>query len=184
MSSVKYFLKRLGVTPTVGIIVRPSQSGEWVTPQEVARQLDITVVEARRLRPTYFSLRFGRRVQVSQIFRRSDMLSNPHSPESRQVSVVVEVTPRWWQEVERPEPRDVRPTVQVSMRWRILQRDGFRCVYCGATPDRAQLVVDHVVPLSQGGVTAESNLVAACNDCNAGKGATPLASPSRGGEDR
>jgi 5-methylcytosine-specific restriction endonuclease McrA len=34
------------------------------------------------------------------------------------------------------------------------------------------LEIDHVVPKSRGGTDAESNLVAACEDCNRGKGAT------------
>jgi 5-methylcytosine-specific restriction endonuclease McrA len=48
----------------------------------------------------------------------------------------------------------------------ILRRDQYRCVYCGATPDRYFLHLDHVVPRARGGVTHPANLVTACQDCN------------------
>jgi hypothetical protein len=58
------------------------------------------------------------------------------------------------------------------LRWRILERDGFRCTYCGAgAADGAQLEVDHVVPHSAGGSDLEANLTTACATCNNGKSA-------------
>lgn len=63
-----------------------------------------------------------------------------------------------------------------GLRFAILRRDGFRCVYCGATPERAALRVDHVIPRSAGGPTEEFNLVTACHTCNAGKAASILES--------
>lgn len=66
-----------------------------------------------------------------------------------------------------PIPRD--------MRFSILRRDGFRCRYCGAQPPQKELKVDHVVSIADGGArTAMTNLVTACQDCNAGKGDTSL----------
>jgi hypothetical protein len=53
------------------------------------------------------------------------------------------------------------------MRFRILKRDGFRCKYCGGTPDQGYILhVDHVDPK---GPTTEENLVTACWICNLGK---------------
>jgi hypothetical protein len=61
--------------------------------------------------------------------------------------------------------------VSKSVRYRILARDGFKCRYCGSSPDDgAKLHVDHIVPVSRGGSDEESNLCAACSDCNLGKG--------------
>ena len=54
-------------------------------------------------------------------------------------------------------------------RFKVLHRDGFRCVYCGAGSDTVTLHVDHVVPLSRGGTSAFDNLATACTTCNAGK---------------
>lgn len=55
------------------------------------------------------------------------------------------------------------------LRYEILRRDNHTCRYCGATAPDVELTVDHVVPVSLGGLDDPSNLVAACRDCNAGK---------------
>jgi hypothetical protein len=58
------------------------------------------------------------------------------------------------------------------LRFLILERDGFRCRYCGRSPNldpNVVLHVDHVVAVAQGGKTCEENLVTACWDCNIGK---------------
>jgi len=58
-----------------------------------------------------------------------------------------------------------------SERFRILVRDHFRCVYCGAkaSDPGVKLAVDHVKPRSKGGTNDPSNLVTSCEPCNAGK---------------
>jgi hypothetical protein len=59
--------------------------------------------------------------------------------------------------------------VKKSLRFSVLRRDGFRCVYCGATAKEQKLHVDHVYPKSMGGTDDESNLVTSCEPCNLGK---------------
>jgi hypothetical protein len=60
--------------------------------------------------------------------------------------------------------------IPLSLRYEVLKRDGFRCQYCGGTPqDGYVLHVDHVIPRSKGGATAAGNLIAACWLCNLGK---------------
>lgn len=71
----------------------------------------------------------------------------------------------------------VRIGIGARLRIRILERDGFRCVYCGQTADDAPLHVDHVIPLYEGGRTVASNLVTACQSCNLGKGRHCLVLP-------
>ena len=58
-----------------------------------------------------------------------------------------------------------------SLRYDILKRDGFRCQLCGRTvqEDGVKLHVDHIVPVSKGGKTVESNLRTLCETCNLGK---------------
>jgi len=51
----------------------------------------------------------------------------------------------------------------------VFSRDGFACRYCGATSEKAQLVLDHIEPVSKGGSDEPENLVTACEPCNAGK---------------
>jgi hypothetical protein len=68
-----------------------------------------------------------------------------------------------------------RKLFTAAERFRVLERDGFRCVYCGKSAvDGACLSaafhIDHVYPHSRGGGDEEVNLVTACLDCNLGKG--------------
>lgn len=63
--------------------------------------------------------------------------------------------------------------VSKSLRFQIFRRDNHTCRYCGATAPDAALRIDHVVPTTLGGSDDPSNLVAACQDCNSGKSATP-----------
>jgi HNH endonuclease len=59
--------------------------------------------------------------------------------------------------------------VSKRTRFEIFKRDGFRCVYCGATPNTTVLHVDHVEPKAKGGTDDPSNLVTSCQPCNGGK---------------
>ena len=45
------------------------------------------------------------------------------------------------------------------------------CAYCGA---KADLTMDHVVPVSQGGETTVGNIIPACRSCNSSKGAKDM----------
>lgn len=64
-----------------------------------------------------------------------------------------------------------------SLRIRILERDGYKCVYCGALAVEGPLEVDHVMPRSAGGSNDSTNLVTACRRCNNGKRARLLKLP-------
>lgn len=44
------------------------------------------------------------------------------------------------------------------------------CHYCGASTPKKRRTADHVTPLSRGGPHSVSNLVMACQACNATKG--------------
>jgi len=57
------------------------------------------------------------------------------------------------------------------VRFGVLQRDGFRCRYCGRPGSAPGVVlhVDHVVSLAAGGASTEDNLLTACEECNLGK---------------
>ena len=71
------------------------------------------------------------------------------------------------------DPRGPR-LVSSSLRFEVLQRDGFRCTYCGRRSPEVVLHIDHVHPWSKGGPTTLDNLRTACADCNLGKGARLL----------
>jgi len=62
-------------------------------------------------------------------------------------------------------------TISLSIRYKVLIRDGRKCVMCGRSPeDGIKLHVDHITPYSLGGLTAFENLQTLCEECNLGKG--------------
>lgn len=70
--------------------------------------------------------------------------------------------------------KSTRIPITKGMRFEVLRRDNFRCHYCGEESKNTKLQVGHIVPVSMGGSSDISNLVAACHDCNSGKGAKPI----------
>lgn len=66
--------------------------------------------------------------------------------------------------------------VSRRLRFEVLKRDDYTCRYCGAnpknTPDIA-MEIDHVVAVALGGGDDPTNLVTACQPCNAGKSSVP-----------
>ena len=49
----------------------------------------------------------------------------------------------------------------------IMKRDGYKCLYCGATEN---LTLDHILPSSRGGEDTWENLATCCGSCNVKKG--------------
>jgi 5-methylcytosine-specific restriction endonuclease McrA len=49
-------------------------------------------------------------------------------------------------------------------------RDLYTCQYCNTPYTKNNLTLDHVLPLSKGGKTSWTNIVAACQSCNTIKG--------------
>lgn len=63
-----------------------------------------------------------------------------------------------------------RSKMSKTLRYKILERDKFECQICGRTAkDGVKLHIDHIIPISKGGKTIESNLRTLCEDCNLGK---------------
>lgn len=67
-----------------------------------------------------------------------------------------------------------RVGISKKLRFEILRRDGSACRYCGRCAPEVRIEVDHIVPVALGGTNDLLNLVAACEDCNSGKGARRL----------
>lgn len=64
-------------------------------------------------------------------------------------------------------PTPPRPYIPERIRWLVWERDDFRCQECGV---RRYLSVDHIVPLSRGGITNDTNFQTLCRSCNSRKG--------------
>lgn len=67
-----------------------------------------------------------------------------------------------------------RQLMTPQLREQILSRDKYECKKCGVSKKNEKhllLEVDHIIPISKGGITIESNLQALCWKCNRTKGA-------------
>jgi hypothetical protein len=77
---------------------------------------------------------------------------------------------------------DQKPVISRSispqLRNEILERNGYTCQLCGAGPGdpdpfnphrKVRLHIDHITPLSQGGVDDKDNLRVLCSACNQGR---------------
>lgn len=65
-----------------------------------------------------------------------------------------------------------REAIPAKLRMRVLKRDQYRCVKCGADARADKTVkveVDHIIPASKGGQPALENLQTLCFRCNRGK---------------
>lgn len=68
----------------------------------------------------------------------------------------------------RKTPRDIN----YRLRFKVMQRDNFKCRICGTSPAKDPVVVlhvDHIIPWSKGGETKIDNLQTLCSTCNLGK---------------
>lgn len=64
-----------------------------------------------------------------------------------------------------------RDAMTAGLRTKVMRRDSFRCQMCGAAQsDGVTLHVDHILPVSHGGLTILENLQTLCAHCNLGKG--------------
>lgn len=66
-----------------------------------------------------------------------------------------------------------RALMTSKLRQQIKERDHFTCKYCGASISKEPnllLEIDHIVPVSKGGLTTEENLQTLCWRCNRKKG--------------
>lgn len=62
--------------------------------------------------------------------------------------------------------------INLRLRFKVFQRDNFKCCICGASPAKdpaVELHVDHIIPWSKGGETTIENLQTLCFKCNLGK---------------
>ncbi len=63
-------------------------------------------------------------------------------------------------------------SIPLSIRLQVLNRDNFRCIFCGKSPATdlgTKLHIDHIHPFSKGGKATAENLQTLCQECNLGK---------------
>jgi hypothetical protein len=62
-----------------------------------------------------------------------------------------------------------RKSISKKTRFEVFKRDSFKCQYCGQSSPDVILEVDHIDPVSKGGLDEMVNYITACRSCNAGK---------------
>jgi len=81
-------------------------------------------------------------------------------------------SPQVTSSVEQNEERKTSRDVNIRLRFKVMQRDNFKCRTCGASPAKdisVVLHVDHIIPWARGGETFIENLQTLCQKCNLGK---------------
>lgn len=77
-----------------------------------------------------------------------------------------------------------RKALSKRVRFEVFKRDEFSCQYCGATPPKVILHIDHITAVANGGGNDQDNLVTSCEACNLGKGARSLEAVPQSLEER
>ncbi len=75
-------------------------------------------------------------------------------------------------EREESNIHSTKRDINLRLRFKVLQRDNFKCCICGRSPATTpglKLQVDHIKPWSNGGESVIDNLQTLCSDCNLGK---------------
>jgi len=137
-----------------------------VTAQRAFCMLFKAVAEVVQIQDGHLELHSFQSWQQVSEFKRANGLGDEDTDWVSTVSYDIEV------------PRIIRlmvysryPSRRVSFNRRnIFARDENRCQYCGHKFPSTELSLDHVIPLSRGGVTGWANVVCACTRCNKRKG--------------
>ena len=64
----------------------------------------------------------------------------------------------------------MKDRIPLNLRKRVIERDGYHCVYCDEDLENKEIHMDHVIPESRGGETTYNNLQVTCRKCNLAKG--------------
>lgn len=59
--------------------------------------------------------------------------------------------------------------ITMEQRLQLYEEANYTCKYCGKQFERKHLTLDHVIPVSRGGLNHVSNVVVACRSCNSSK---------------
>ncbi len=71
-----------------------------------------------------------------------------------------------------PVSHSTNRDINLRLRFKVMQRDNFKCCACGASPAKdpaVELHIDHIIPWAKGGETVIDNLQTLCSKCNLGK---------------
>ncbi len=71
--------------------------------------------------------------------------------------------------VKDDKKKNIFISMNLSKRFEVLEKYGFKCRYCGKSPPEVYLELEHIIPKCKGGKDTIDNFVPACFNCNRGK---------------
>lgn len=83
-----------------------------------------------------------------------------------------------WAEYREKKTKINKLGIYPSLRYKILRRDNFKCVFCGwGREEGMRLEVDHIIPVCRGGKNNLNNLRTLCKMCNVGRNGSDYKTP-------
>lgn len=107
---------------------------------------------------------------IEYINSKEDVIYSKPAPPKELIDIPTPKTPVQNKKVSKNQRTN--RTANLRQRFRVMKRDGFKCVLCGASPAMnpgCVLHIDHIIPWSRGGETIEENLRTLCSTCNLGR---------------
>lgn len=143
----------------------PIQGQTWIHPHSRWTELATRPIEV--LVKSRISI--ARRIAEAELLAKKAKVTQPETIAGEKLMGDVRANRK---QTSREEMYQQRKLLTHRLRWKILERDDFRCRKCGidaATDHSVKLEVDHIVPIAEGGKTVPSNLQTLCTRCNRGK---------------
>lgn len=168
--------KFAGKLMVMGIVTDNVEETDWDLPMRIIVNLRMLhrPIDTREIKDRIKLNRFGSVTHLNdtQWIYLKDYINRSENQSLNQYMETIskyDVTSHdWTRKKQKPHPE--RNKMTSSLRYSILERDGFKCVLCGRTAeDGVKLHVDHIKPISKGGLTEPDNLQTLCNECNLGK---------------
>jgi len=92
----------------------------------------------------------------------------------------IEMCKKRMQEIQMEQLPRIDPKKELDFynvkenRFKIFERDGYKCYKCGKQLTRFSATLDHIQPVSKDGDNSYDNLVTCCLHCNSKRGAKPI----------
>jgi len=152
-----------------------------ITKSEAARQLGIKKQAVHQWKDEPFFVDTGTKIMIDS--NHPAWIAKLNAPKNTAVNKSISKGKLKHEKIKRAfdEPEEIEVSSQLkskeggrffrgALRQSILQRDNFRCVLCGKTPDDGvRLEIDHIVEFEDGGKTTYDNGQTVCSECNKGK---------------
>ena len=150
----------------------PMEPGRYLPPADRMRWIRFLRPEIEPLTPTYIEK------WVIWTWFSHGLVGLPYDDDDRRCFVPRDIASvhedraraRFWgARKDWQDRKTIKHRVHGRFRRIAIARAGGRCHYCGCAVEPKDFEIDHVIPVSRGGRSRLSNLVAACKPCNRSK---------------